>query len=109
MTLEQIEHIIGEEYGYALDSWIPMQDITVISFINDANLFCDFNTMRFKFNTTTSLLEVAYGKVVNDSFISSGGLSEDYTPESYVDFEEIQGILSSVWLAPHGGFLQRGF
>jgi hypothetical protein len=109
MTTQQIEYIISDMHGYPLDTWTAIEDITVISFINDANLYCDSSNTRFKFNMTTGLLELAYGKVVDGTFISSGGLSSNYTPESYVDFSEIQGILSSVWLAPHGGFIQKGF
>jgi hypothetical protein len=109
MTTQQIEYVIGERYGYPLDEWTSIPEITSISFVNDSNLYCDPSNIRFKFNTSTGMLELAYGKIVDGSFVSSGGLTENYTPESFIDFNLIQGIFSSVWLAPHGGFLQKGF
>jgi len=108
MTSAQVSYILGK-YGYPINDWTSLNDITVISLTQDAAILVDPLTMRFYFNTLEETIDIVYGQIVSEIFISNQGETSNFTPVSFVSFENIHGFISSVYIAPYGSTYQKYF
>jgi len=109
MTNNQITYVINTVYEYSLNAWIPLTDIPMITLGQMTNVYTDPDTMRFKFNMTTSNLEIVYGRVVDSVFVSEAGETSNYTPQSFVDFSVIIGFIKSVHPGHQGTYYKKYF
>lgn len=108
MTLNQIEIIVQDRHGYPLNQWISLESVPMITFENKANFYTDIEKIRVKFNTSTELLEVVYGKNTPSGFVSNSGETEDYTAETFFSFSSIDGFISSVYPGAYGTYYRKG-
>lgn len=91
MTTAQIKYVI-EKNGYSLDEWTDLAKFPTIFLDQDSCVFTDPKTIRIKFNSSTEILEIAYGLTKNNIFISNFGETSDYTPNFRICFEVITGF-----------------
>lgn len=97
MTTSQIKYII-EKMGYQLDTWTDLLKYPTIFLDQDCCVFTDYKTIRVKFNSTLKILEISYGLMKNNVFISNYGETEDYTPNYRISFDVIAGFSQTVAL-----------
>lgn len=102
MTKTQIQKCItaSGEYGYdyPMDEWIDLSKITMIFLDQDGRLIITPATKRFRFNTDTSMLEIADGYLLKSGdFVGVAGLGIDgtYRPTAYYSFSVIEGFIST--------------
>ena len=111
MTTTKIIHVLTE-LGYSVDTWSSFSDIPLLTLLQDINLLIHPENMRLNFNSAQELIEVSYGVQSPDglSFTSHfGETSAPYTPDSFIDFAEICGIITSSYRSPYGTYYTKYF
>ena len=107
MKSTTLQYILNTRFGYAMNAWIPLPDISMITTGQDASIYIDNNQQRYRFGTTNNLLEISYGKVVEGNFISRHGETSNYTADAYKNFEELMSFLCTVQPGPFGNYYQK--
>jgi len=112
MTSTALAHIVNAQIGYALNSWIKIEDIKLIVMGQDSVLYINPDECRYYFNTIDEILEISHGSIINNIYTSIHSEIEGVTPftaDSYVSFSELKGIVTSVFFGPYGTNYQRPF
>jgi len=109
MTNSQITYVISTKYGYSLNAWISLSEITLINLGQMGNIYTDPSRIRIKFNMTSGNMEIVYGNIVNNVFVSEAGESSNYTPQSFTDFDSIIGFIKSVHPGHQGTYYKKYF
>ena len=114
MTSTKIDYIIDTMFGYTTGNtagdWYSFSDITLLTMLQDTNILIHPENMRLRFNSVKSIIEISYGVQAEDlSFTSHFGEVSDYTPDSFVDFAEICGIITSSYRSPYGTYYTKYF
>ena len=108
MIIAQVEYLLTK-LGYPKNQWTSLYGVTSISLMQDLNLLVEPETKRFKFNTTTSTLEVAHGKLVSNVFIPDRGTVSVIEPNSFVAFSAIHGFITSSYISSYGSLYNKYF
>lgn len=108
MTSTTINYVLSG-MGYSMDTWASFSDISLITMLQDTNVLIHPEYMRLRFNTTEELLEISYGTQVGSNFTSHLGETTNFTPDSFVPFSELCGIVNTVFRSPHGTYYNKYF
>jgi len=107
MVASKISYIIGK-HGYTLNEWTDLSAISVIFFGQEASVYTNRADRRFRFNSETSCLETAFGYTDgNGIFTSHRGETANYTPDDIVEFDLINGFISSVERVANNTYVQK--
>jgi len=108
MTTNQVIYLLNE-LGYAEDEWIDASAISIIGMKQDTNFYTNPNTIRLKFNTAIGIIEISYGTIINEVFVSHFEEESDYTADSFISFSNINCFITSTYPLSFGTYYQKPF
>lgn len=96
MTKNQISSSLSL-LGYKADEWTSIDKVRIIFLDQDVAIYNDAKKYRFKFNTSTELLEIATGYIDTDGIFKtySGFSINNLVPDAYYDFNVIAGLITT--------------
>jgi hypothetical protein len=95
MTKTELTSALSD-LGYTLDTWTDLRDYSMVFLDQDPRVWVSPDTRKIKFNTTTSLMEIAEGYTdKNGNFICYTGTNADgsYVPSVYYAFSNVVGFV----------------
>jgi hypothetical protein len=118
MTSDQIAYALSQN-DYDVDTWTNLSGVSMLTLTASNIVYTSNNEYMFYFDTTTELVKIAVGRLNSMGiFISINGEefdSEDadnislFTPDSFVSFEHICGVVSSTYMGPQGTYYTKPF
>ena len=109
MDKEMISTILTE-LDIAENSWVAIENKIPLLFLSqDGNIYSDDKTQRFRFNSSKQLVEIVYGKIINNTFFSLDNKTSNFTPDAFISYELIAGIIRSVYAGPNNTYFQIPF
>ena len=109
MTTEAISSILSE-LNVSENTWTAIENKIPLLFLSqDGNIYPDDAKARFKFNSSKQILEIAYGSVQDGTFVSNLGETENYTPQAFISYDIIGGVIRSVYKGPFSTYYSIPF
>jgi hypothetical protein len=118
MTSDQIAYALSQN-DYDVDTWTNLSGVSMLTLTASNIIYTSNNQYMFYFDTTTELVKIAVGRLNSMGiFVSINGEefdSEDadnislFTPDSFVSFEHISGVVSSTYMGPQGTYYTKPF
>lgn len=92
------------------DTWVELENKLPLIFLGqDGNCYTDDKVARYKFNSSEQLLEIVYGSLQNGTFVSTANETKNYTPEAFISYDLIAGMVRSVYKGSNGTYFQKPF
>lgn len=108
MRSTQVEYLVTR-LGYTTNEWIDFADVPIIGLKQDTNCYTNAKTTMIKFNTTVRVIEISYGSIIEGVYTSHFGETTNYTPDSFITFDDINCFITSVSPSPYGTYYTRPF
>lgn len=95
MTKTQIEYILTQ-FGESPNTWSSLHNITMIMMNQDIRIFVNPSTTLFFFDSEDQIIKVVTGVYQsNGVFITHRNETSNFTPNSYIPYSQVAGIIST--------------